>query len=79
MAKKNFISKKQLMEAATSAQDWKTVDLRKNLAVDLDAAISCIRLIRDNPEIFEAVLNKVENMRQEMIKAEANQPKKQEG
>lgn len=60
-----------------AAADWKNVDLRKNLAVDLDAAISCLRLIRDKPEIFETVLNAVENMRQEMIAAEAKKPKNQ--
>lgn len=65
---------KQLEAANGTLNDqWKKMDLSKVLVMDLTAALSLLNMIRDTPEIFQAVLKAVEGYRDRMVVQEQKQ------
>lgn len=53
--------------------DWKTFDIRKSTVQDLHAAISLLCLIRDKPDVYEAVVKALEDYRHRLIVMEEEQ------
>lgn len=58
--------KTEILETEKAA--WETMDLKKAMSVDLDAAIAFLNVIRSNPEVLDAVYKVMEDWRQKMIK-----------
>lgn len=54
-----------------SEKDWKAFDIDKAVKQDIQAAVSLLSLILENPHILAAVTAEVEKIRQRMIEAES--------
>lgn len=54
-------------------EQWKTVDYSKLLSMDLTAAISLLSIMRDTPEVYNGILNVLEDYRKKMIALEERQ------
>lgn len=49
---------------------WRDMDLKKVVRQDIQAAASLLLMIRDTPQIFDAIVEKIEDIRAEMLKNE---------
>lgn len=58
-------------KTTVKSPDWKTMDIEKNLRLDLTCAISLLQLINDKPEILRVVVQALEDFRANQIALES--------
>lgn len=63
-------TKKPESAPVKNSEEWKTFDLEKHVQNDLNACLSFLCLIRDNPAIFGSVVAAIEDTRRMLIQRE---------